>query len=389
MAEQTSIPIRGLVTDSLDVPSRNVYDAVGQRVLRVDPDGTRTVYAGSTELRWTPGASSVEAGRVYGSGVRQDFAGDVQFTVADHQGTAGAAVNASTGAVTYNHFLADGALRAGDFVDDKGFLGQTHDNDHDGLVYLNNRHYDPSLGVFVSVDPLVTKTMQPYIYGGANPVTFSDRDELCASIGSNCPDGIPVVHDGRADHRSWVWPLLEERALPADHSDRGLRKDFEKRAAQHDAWLGSAPGAALPAWGLPIVLGYSSPQSFADAASGGRANPFAGCGWDCALATGTAGLLASGTAGGICFFTAGLACGAAVTGAIGATSVVFEATSTDADGGDLVCAFFLGPSSPAASASATALSGGATLAREGIETAAGEIAFSVIADRAAGSVELC
>jgi hypothetical protein len=28
--------------------------------------------------------------------------------------------------------------------------------------------------VFVSVDPLVTKTMQPYIYGAANPIRFSD-----------------------------------------------------------------------------------------------------------------------------------------------------------------------------------------------------------------------
>lgn len=45
-------------------------------------------------------------------------------------------------------------------------------------MYLNNRHYDPQTGVFVSVDPLVTKTMQPYIYGAANPVTFSDPSGL-------------------------------------------------------------------------------------------------------------------------------------------------------------------------------------------------------------------
>jgi len=44
--------------------------------------------------------------------------------------------------------------------------------------FLNNRHYDPTTGTFVSVDPLVTKTMQPYIYGAANPVTFSDPSGL-------------------------------------------------------------------------------------------------------------------------------------------------------------------------------------------------------------------
>jgi len=41
-------------------------------------------------------------------------------------------------------------------------------------LFLNNRHYDPTVGVFVSVDPLVTKTMQPYVYGSANPNTYSD-----------------------------------------------------------------------------------------------------------------------------------------------------------------------------------------------------------------------
>ena len=46
------------------------------------------------------------------------------------------------------------------------------------LVYLNNRHYDPTTGVFISVDPLVTKTMQPYIYGAANPVRYSDASGL-------------------------------------------------------------------------------------------------------------------------------------------------------------------------------------------------------------------
>lgn len=44
--------------------------------------------------------------------------------------------------------------------------------------YLNNRHYNPTTGTFLSVDPLVTKTMQPYIYGAANPVTYSDPDGL-------------------------------------------------------------------------------------------------------------------------------------------------------------------------------------------------------------------
>ena len=33
------------------------------------------------------------------------------------------------------------------------------------LAYLNNRYYDPGVGVFTSVDPLVGKTGTPYLYG--------------------------------------------------------------------------------------------------------------------------------------------------------------------------------------------------------------------------------
>jgi len=47
------------------------------------------------------------------------------------------------------------------------------------LDFLNNRHYDPTTGVFVSVDPLVTMTGEPYVYGSANPVRFSDPSGLC------------------------------------------------------------------------------------------------------------------------------------------------------------------------------------------------------------------
>lgn len=64
-------------------------------------------------------------------------------------------------------------------------------------LFLNNRHYDPATGTFLSVDPLVAKTMQPYIYGAANPVTYSD------------PDGLDP------DTASWIRERAEEEA--GDH----------------------------------------------------------------------------------------------------------------------------------------------------------------------------
>ena len=66
-------------------------------------------------------------------------------------------------------------------------------HDAAGLVLPDDRHYHPSTGVFVSVDQLVARTMQPYIYGAANPITSSDPKGLCAGskVFDTCilPDG--------------------------------------------------------------------------------------------------------------------------------------------------------------------------------------------------------
>ncbi len=123
-------------------------------------------------------------------------------------------------------------------------------------------------------------------------------------------------------------------------------------------------------------------------------DPFDGCGWACGLATGTTALLSGAAAGAVCLGSLGLGCGVATFAAGGLTSLVYEATSTDADGGDLVCSFFLGPTDPAAgfvitggmavhSAAAAGLSGSADIgvtvaksygsrtSRGGVSTAAG------------------
>ncbi|MFZ0665912.1 MAG: RHS repeat-associated core domain-containing protein [Acidimicrobiales bacterium] len=51
--------------------------------------------------------------------------------------------------------------------------------DATGLVYLVNRYYDPSTGQFLSVDPLVNQTGQPFSYAGDDPVNETDPDGDC------------------------------------------------------------------------------------------------------------------------------------------------------------------------------------------------------------------
>jgi RHS repeat-associated protein len=51
----------------------------------------------------------------------------------------------------------------------RAFLGQHQDTT--GLNHLNNRHHDLSTGTFLSVDPIVASTGEPYIYASAKPTT--------------------------------------------------------------------------------------------------------------------------------------------------------------------------------------------------------------------------
>jgi RHS repeat-associated protein len=60
---------------------------------------------------------------------------------------------------------------------DRGYLGQYEDT-ATALGYLNNRYTDPTLGIFLSVDPLVATTSDPYLYANGNPTTLSDPSGL-------------------------------------------------------------------------------------------------------------------------------------------------------------------------------------------------------------------
>src|SRR5690606_5559496 len=42
------------------------------------------------------------------------------------------------------------------------------------MYYYGARYYDPRISIFVSLDPLVEQTFEPYSYTGNNPINFTD-----------------------------------------------------------------------------------------------------------------------------------------------------------------------------------------------------------------------
>ncbi|MFF6780675.1 RHS repeat-associated core domain-containing protein [Streptomyces sp. NPDC012510] len=180
-----------------------IHDADGNLLIRADQNGERVLYAGSTEVHLRKNGS-VWAQRHYGTkeltvAVRTNRSGTnkLYFLAGDHQGTAGLTIEAGTQAITRRYQTVFGEAREegsiGDWVDDRGFLGKTHDSGT-GLTHLGAREYDPVLGVFISVDPLLEpekhQSLNGYGYAENNPATLSDptgqSNEFKCTFGVDC-----------------------------------------------------------------------------------------------------------------------------------------------------------------------------------------------------------
>ncbi|MGN9907459.1 RHS repeat-associated core domain-containing protein [Phytohabitans sp. LJ34] len=168
------------------------YDAEGDRLIRRDPTG-RTLYLAGQELRLDAATGKKTATRYYRYGsatVAVRTAAGVRWLVGDHQGTAQLTVDSASQAVTQRRQTPFGVARgtAVSWPTEKGFVGGTLDADA-GLTHLGAREYDPGIGRFISVDPLMNladpQQMQAYSYANNSPVTLSDPTGLSHS----CPDG--------------------------------------------------------------------------------------------------------------------------------------------------------------------------------------------------------
>ena len=108
---------------------------------------------------------------------RTDSAGVQEYYLSDGLGsTANLADGAGNVTASYGYDVF-GELRSGPLgASDRLFTGEQRDGDS-GLYYLRARYYDPSIGRFLSEDPLPGGNL--YAYVGNNPVNFVDPLGLC------------------------------------------------------------------------------------------------------------------------------------------------------------------------------------------------------------------
>ncbi|MER6194922.1 polymorphic toxin-type HINT domain-containing protein [Streptomyces cyaneofuscatus] len=171
-----------------DKTTTYLYDTTGNRLIARTPTET-TLYLGHTELTLTTGADKPKATRYIGIGgghtaIRNDD-GTFAFTIADHHSTGELAIQATNLALTQRRTLPFGALRGATpttWPGTKGFVGGTDDTKTTGLTHLGAREYDPDLGRFISVDPILDladpQQMNGYNYANDNPATLTDPDGL-------------------------------------------------------------------------------------------------------------------------------------------------------------------------------------------------------------------
>jgi RHS repeat-associated protein len=183
----------------------HVYDVDGNRLISRDAAGA-TLYLPNTEIRLSTATGQVTATRYYDGPdgtCAQRTASGVTWIVDDHQGTGQTAITATNQAATQRRFDAYGNLRGTNptWVNTHGFVDGI--SDPTGTTHLGAREYDPSIGRFLSVDPLVdfghSEMMNGYTYANNDPITSSDPSGLAACYARDpddlCPgnEGTPSV----------------------------------------------------------------------------------------------------------------------------------------------------------------------------------------------------
>jgi RHS repeat-associated protein len=147
------------------VTNQFVWDTTGSLPLMLS-DGTNAYIYG-------PSNTPIEQMDLATAGAQGEAAST--YLVMDAQGSVREQFDSTgtlLGSVSYDT-NGNSSLITGTISSPVGYTGAWTDR-ASGMIYLRARWYDPTTAQFVSVDPLVGSTMQPYEYAGDNPLSFAD-----------------------------------------------------------------------------------------------------------------------------------------------------------------------------------------------------------------------
>jgi RHS repeat-associated protein len=168
-----------------------------------------------------------------------------------------------------------------------GYAGQYTDPET-GLVYLHARYYDPSTGQFLTVDPLVQQTQQPYRYANANPLNETDPSGLLTVGGCWTTSGTALAFFGDLSVCGQVSSSGDVGVTATGGLGPGgvggdliTGPSVEVSSASHIRQLGGLfiRGGAGGAYGLGAFgSGFASPPGSCNPVYGGSIGPAVGLG---------------------------------------------------------------------------------------------------------------
>jgi RHS repeat-associated protein len=209
-----------------------IYDADGNLLLQKDP-GTTTLYLPHEQITLNTATSTTTGVRYYqlpggGTAIRTGSGTNYGFEITDQHATPTVYLDNTAQTPTWRQYTPYGEPRgtATTAPDNRGFLNKPL-NTSTGLTEVGARNYDPTLGRFISLDPILdTKDPQQlngYTYAGNNPTTSSDPTGLinadCKefdcygySPGNDCPGGCGTKanvdwgeQNGKTSTRFYPW----------------------------------------------------------------------------------------------------------------------------------------------------------------------------------------
>ncbi len=170
-----------------------------------------------------------------------DASTSTRYLLTDHLGSSDAVLDESGGLVARESFAAFGSRRGGDWspavapdwvsianTSRRGYTG--HEQlDNLSLIHMNGRVYDPTVGRFMSVDPIISdagdsQTLNPYAYVGNRPLSYTDPSGydvvcggVCTAVVVSIVQSVGSYIASRSD--SYVPPAM---ALPGQSAQTGM-----------------------------------------------------------------------------------------------------------------------------------------------------------------------